>query len=94
MPNVEEAQPVAGTIGPIDFTEKGVGSAGAREGRSEFGPDEPVGDRDDGAEDPCPYREPVSGGGDDQRKGDERADADHLEHIEEHCRAQPYAPLK
>ena len=94
LPDVEEAEPVAGAIGAVDFAEKGVRSAGSRKGRSEFSPDEAVGDGDDGAEDPCPDGEAVSGCGNDEGKGDERAHADHLEHVEEHGRAQADAALE
>ena len=41
-----------------------------------------------------PRRKPVTRGRNHQRQRNERADADHLEHVEEHRRAQANAPLE
>ena len=94
LPDVEEAEPVAGAVGAVDLAEEGVGAAGTGEGGAEFGPDQAVGDGDGGAQHPCPHREAEAGGGDDQGQGDERAHADHLQHVEEHGGAQADAAFE
>jgi hypothetical protein len=93
LPHVEKTEPVAGAVGAVDLAEKGVAAAGAREGRAELGPDEAVGDGDGCAEHPGPDGEAIARGGDDERKGDEGADADHLEHVEEDGGAEADAAL-
>jgi len=61
--------------------------------RAELGPDQAVG-HGEGRPAPRPYREPVARGGNHQRQGDERANADHLKHVESHGRAQADAALE
>ncbi len=94
LPDVEKTEPVAGAFGAVDFLEEGVAAASAREGCAELGPDEAVGDGDDGAEHPRPDGEPIASGGDDERQSDEGADADHLEHVEEDGGAKADAALR
>ena len=92
--HVEKTEPAAGAFRAVDLFEEGVAAAGAWEGCSELGPDEAVGNRDDSAEHPGPDGEAIARGGDDERQGDEGADADHLKHVEEDGRAEADAPLE
>jgi len=94
LPDEDEAEPVSGAIGRVDFAEKGVGSAGAGKGCAELGPYESVGDGDGGAQHPGPDGKAVARGCNDEREGDEGADADHLEHVEEHGGAESDAALE
>ncbi len=94
LPDVEKTEPVAGALRAVDLLEECIAAAGARKGCAELGPDEAVGDGDDGAQHPGPDGETVAGGGDDERQGDEGADADHLKHVEEDGGAEADAALK
>ncbi len=94
LPDVEKTEPFAGAVGAVDLLNKRIAAARAREGRAELGPDEAVDDGDDGAEDPCPYGETITRGGDDERQSDEGADADHLQHVEEDGGAEADAALE
>ena len=94
LPDVEKTEPVAGAVGAVDLVEEGVAAAGARKSCAELGPDEAVGDGDDGAEHPRPDGEPIAGRGNDERQSDEGADADHLEHVEEDGGAKADAALE
>ena len=85
---------MAGAFRAIDLFEECVAAAGAREGCAELGPDEAVGDGDDGTEYPRPYGEAIARGGDDERQGDEGADTDHFEHVEEDGGAEADAALE
>jgi hypothetical protein len=49
---------------------------------TEFGPDEAVGERDDGPDDPTEHRLWAADGGDHGRNRDEWADAAHLRHVD------------
>src|SRR5208283_3826271 len=84
LPDVEKTEPVAGTLRTVYLSEECIGTSGTREGGAELSPYKAIGDGDDCAENPSPDREAVAGRGDDQRQRDERADTDHLQHVEEH----------
>ena len=94
LPDVEEAEPVSGAIGSVDFAEEGVRATGAREGSAQLGPDQAVGHGDGGAQQPGPDGEMKSRGGDDEGQGDEGPDADHLKHVEENGGSKADAALK
>ncbi len=94
LPDVEKAEPVAGALGAVDLAQKCIRAASAREGRAQLGPHQPVGHGDGRAQHPCPHREPEARRGNHQRQRDERADADHLQHVEENGGAQPDAALE
>ena len=94
LPDVEKTEPVAKAVRAVDLAQKCIRTAGARKGCAKFGPDQAVSDGDDGAQHPRPDGEPVAGCGDDQRQRDEGTNADHLQHVEEHGRAQADAALK
>src|SRR5262249_6696812 len=59
-----------------------VCAAGPWHGGPEFGPDQTVGQREDGADDPAEHGFGTADGGDHRRDGDERADAAHLRHVD------------
>ena len=64
------------------FTQIDVRAARAGHGGAEFGPDEAVGEREDGADDPAEHRFRAADRGDHRGNRDERADAAHLGHVD------------
>src|SRR3954454_9989608 len=71
-----------------------IGPARARHRRAELGPDEPVGQREQRAEDPPEARLRPAERGDHERDRHERPDPAHLRHVERDRRAQAEAPLE
>jgi hypothetical protein len=77
----QERQQAAEAAG-IDDAEEVVGAAGGGEGGAEFGPDKAVAEGEKGAEDPAEHGLRAGHSGENQRQGDEGADADHVEQVE------------
>ena len=75
----EQASPAACAV---DFLEVLVGPSGAGHGRTEFGPDQSVGERQDGPGDPSVDGLRAVHGGHHERQSGERAHADHVHHVE------------
>ena len=94
LPHVEKAEPVAGAIGAVDLAQKRIRSACLRKCRAEFGPHQPVREGNDRAKHPGPNGKTKARRGDDQRQGDERTDADHLQHVEQNRGAEADAAFE
>ncbi len=83
----KEGEDFAGSAGK-DGAEVGVGSAGYGEGGTEFGPDEAVGEGNEGPEKPTQHGLGTSHGGDEQGQRDKGASADHVEQVERDSTAE------
>lgn len=83
----EEAEDLADASG-VDDAEVGVGPASLGKGGAELCPDEAVAKGKEGSEDPAEHGLGTAHSADEERKGDEGADADHVEQIERHCAAE------
>ena len=94
LPDVEKAEPVAASLRAINLPEERIGTTGTRKRGAELGPDQPIGNGDSRAQNPRPHREPVAGRGNHQWQRDKGAHPDHLQHVEEHGRAQADAALE
>ncbi len=66
----------------VDGPEEVVGASGFGHGGAEFGPGEAVDEGEEGAEDPAEHGLGAAHGAEDEREGDEGADADHVEHVQ------------
>ena len=66
----------------VNNAQEVVGATRLGHGRTKFGPDKSVAEREAGAEDPAEHGLRAAHRGEDQRQRDERADADHVEHVE------------
>lgn len=77
----EEAEELA-EAALVDGAEIGVGASCLGEGGAELGPDEAVGEGEERAEDPAEHGLWATHGSDEERQGDEGADADHVEQVE------------
>ena len=87
-PHEHERHEAAGGV-LVGLAQERVGASGARHGRPELGPDQPVQQRDDRADDPAQDGLRTAHGRDDQRDRDERPDAHHLSHVQRGGREQP-----
>src|SRR5882724_6515368 len=83
LPDEEEGEELSPARGAIDALEILIGAAGLREGSAEFGPDETVANGEQRAEDPAKHGLRSAHRADDERQGDEGADADHVDHVED-----------
>ncbi len=82
LPDEEKRQQAAQRIGAVDFFQVAIRAAGVGHGRAQFGPDQPIAEREDRAENPAQHGLRTAGGGDDQRQRDERPHADHVDHVQ------------
>jgi len=87
-------RPVSGLFCWGRCAEEVIGSSGGGERGAEFGPDHAVAEGEEGAEDPAEHGLRAAHGGEDEREGDEGADADHVEHVEGDCAAERQGAVK
>src|SRR5215475_8397872 len=82
LPDKQEGKQASKSLGTVNLLQVLIGAAGLRHGSTEFGPYQAVGKREQRAGNPAQYGLRASGGGYDQWQRDERADADHINHVQ------------
>ncbi len=78
----EEKRKQFSQFGPVDFFQITIRTARARHGRTQLSPHHAVAHGEHGAENPAQHGLRARHGADDQRNGNKRADADHVNHVQ------------
>ena len=81
LPDEQETHEPAEALRAVGFGKIAIGAAGAGHGGAQLGPDHAVAERHQGAQDPAEDRLRTVHFGEQNRYGDERPDADHLQHV-------------
>jgi hypothetical protein len=81
LPDEKERNHAAQLARPVDFVQIAVRAARTGHGSSQFGPHQSVTNREQRAQNPAKHRLRTTAGTDDERDGNERTDADHIDHV-------------
>ncbi len=82
LPDEQKRHQAAQLARAVNLGQVTIRAAGAGHRRAQLGPDQPVADDQERAEDPAEHRLRPAHRRDDQRDRDERADADHVDHVQ------------
>jgi hypothetical protein len=93
LPQEEKGEHVAQAPFAEQTAQIGIGSARMRHGGAQFGPDEAVAQRNEGAQHPADQGLGAAHGGNGQGNGDERTDSDHVEDVGRQAAPQADGPF-
>ena len=93
-PEKEKAHQTAGAVGTVRFEEILIAAAGPRHGGAEFGPHQPIGNRDHRPDQPAQHRLRSVHRLEQERNGQERSGADHRDDVGGRRGREPHPALE